>query len=47
MKIFDFTLDEWFNIFGTISLLLAPFTGVTIVTAVAFFVLAMIFNEDK
>lgn len=32
-------------ILGLISLLLAPFTGVTVVTAAAFFVIAVIFSE--
>ena len=34
-----------FTILGTISLLLAPFTGVTLVTAVCFFILAKLFGE--
>ena len=31
---------------GVVSLLLAPFTGVTIVTAAAFFVIAFIFEAS-
>jgi hypothetical protein len=34
-----------FNTLGWISLILAPFTGVTLVTAVCFFILASLFEE--
>jgi len=34
-------------IFGFISLILAPFTGITVVTAAAFFVIGWVFDSDK
>jgi hypothetical protein len=42
---FSETLSGWLYTLGFISLLLAPFTGVTIVTAAAFFVIAWIINH--
>jgi hypothetical protein len=36
-----------FTTLGIISLILAPFTGVTVVTAAAFFIIAYIVGEIK
>jgi len=36
-----------FTLLGIISLVLAPFTGVTVVTAMAFFVIAYVTGELK
>jgi hypothetical protein len=36
-----------FTLLGVISLILAPFTGVTLVTACCFFFLAYVFGENN
>ena len=38
-------MSELLVILGFISLILAPFTGITVVTAMAFFVIAVIINK--
>ncbi len=39
------TLSGWLYLLGFISLILAPFTGITVVTAAAFFVIAWILDH--
>jgi len=39
------SLSGWLYILGFISLILAPFTGITVVTAAAFFVIAWILDH--
>ena len=41
------SISDWFYLFGLISLVLAPFTGVTVVTAAAFFVIGWILEEPR